>query len=265
MKHTAIIGYPIGHSMSPVLHNTAYNMLGLDAEMIKHEDMSVERLVEIIKTTPIELTAVTAPHKQEIMEYMDEIDETATAIGAVNTVVNRDGKLHGYNTDIVGIEKTLEGISLKDKAVLLIGAGGAARPVAHLVNREGGKLLCQNRTPEKAKELIEAFGGRRTTASEILPENIDIIINTTPVGMHPHVEGSPLDASFLRSEHIVFDMLYNPLETKLLADAREAGATTINGMPMFIAQGLEQIRLWSDRTVDDTAPLEEAIIRELQK
>ncbi|MEK7623502.1 MAG: shikimate dehydrogenase, partial [Patescibacteria group bacterium] len=244
-KITAVIGHPLDHSLSPLLHNEFYRREGIGAAMIPITHPDVAELVRIIRTIPLCLTAVTVPHKQTIISFLDEIDLTAKEIGAVNTVINKDGKLTGYNTDIVGVAYALRDVDFKGKRVLLLGAGGAAMPVAYYVREQGGELLCYNRTAEKAKELINLFGGNVITQlSQLELEPPDVIVNSTVVGMYPNIDESPLPSSLLTEHQTVFDVIYNPNETKLLCEAKAAGARAINGLSMFAAQGLEQERLW---------------------
>jgi shikimate dehydrogenase len=246
----AVIGKPIKHSMSPVLHNKMYRLLGIESELIKDEDESIANLVERIKQTPYELTAVTMPYKQDIIPLLDEIDVDAKEIGSINTVINIDGILKGYNTDIYGIEYSLRDIDIENKNVLIIGAGGVARTVMYVIKKMRGNIMCANRTIEQAESLVEEFGGKVVQLEEVLPENVDIIINTTSVGMYPDIDMSLVPKEFLQSKHTVFDIVYNPIQTKFLLEAEEIGAKIISGLDMFIAQGIRQIELWQDINID---------------
>lgn len=239
----AVIGYPLEHSLSPFLHKELYRRLGIDAELVKDEDTDIEKLVERIRNKPYQLTAVTMPHKQIVIPYLDEVDDEARTIGSVNMLINTD-KLRGYNTDIYGIEFALREVDLKDKKVLVVGAGGVARTVSYVMRKHGANMLYINRTREKAEELVAEFGGEYMDFSIVNPNEVDIIINTTPIGMFPDTKKSPLPKEFLLNKHTVFDIIYNPLETQLLTDAREASAKTISGLDMFIAQGIRQVELW---------------------
>ncbi len=246
----SVIGYPLEHSFSTVLHGPVYHSLGIEADIVKDADDNIANLVDRIKNTPYELTAVTMPHKQSIINYLDEVDGVAKEIGAVNTVINKNGKLTGYNTDVYGIEYALRNVEIKNKNVLIVGAGGVARPVAYFVGQAGGKSLFVNRTIEKAESLAKDFGGLVVDVEELESEDVDIIINTTPVGMYPNIEESPVPKDFLRDKHIVFDIIYNPIETKLLKDVKSVGAEIISGLDMFIAQGIRQIELWQGVEID---------------
>lgn len=251
IKFTAVIGFPLAHSLSPVLHNAIYAGEGVDAKMEAIENSDVASLVSLIRSKPLELTAVTIPHKQTIIPLLDEVDEIAKKIGAVNTVVNRNGKLYGYNTDIIGIEKALLRISLTNKKILIVGAGGASRAVAFFLSQQAVSLYWYNRTQEKAKILAKEFGGKVVGSSDLNKIKFDVIVNTTPIGMYPNIGESPAPKIILRKSQTVFDIIYNPIKTKLLKDAELVGAQTINGLTMFVAQALAQEELWLQRKIEN--------------
>ena len=251
-KLTAIFGDPVTHSLSPLLHNAVYKEEGVDAVMLAFANADVAPLVAAMRALPIHLAAVTMPHKQSIMGLLDEIDAAASVIGAVNTVINREGKLTGYNTDVAGIGKALSGVALKGAKVLMIGAGGAARPVAYHLAREGAQLFCNNRDMQQARELCEKFGGSLLQTSELSGKSFDLIVNATPIGMSPNVDAMPVPDELIRQGATVFDLVYSPLETKFLKTAASRGARGISGLVMFLAQGLEQERLWLGREIKDT-------------
>ncbi len=240
----AVIGFPLEHSLSPVLHAEIYRILGIDSELIKDEDDDVCDLVERIKQKPYELIAVTMPHKQAIIELLDEVDDEAREIGSVNTVVNRNGVLYGYNTDISGIEYALGSTEIKNQNVLVVGAGGVARAVMHVVKKLGGNILCANRTIEKAEKLVGEFGGEVVLIESLESEDINVIINTTSIGMYPDLNESVVPQEFITEKHTVFDIVYNPIETRLVQQAKAVGAKTISGIDMFISQGVRQVELW---------------------
>ncbi|QQG37852.1 MAG: shikimate dehydrogenase [Candidatus Kaiserbacteria bacterium] len=263
-KLTAIFGNPVKHSLSPLLHNAIYEREKIDAVMLAFAHADVAPLVAAQRSLPIHLAAVTMPHKQTIMPLLDEIDATAKAIGAVNTVVNRGGKLIGYNTDVVGISKALGQVRLAEANVLLVGAGGAARCVAFHLKEAGAHIFCTNRDEGQARELVAAFGGTFVATGDLARTSYDVIVNATPIGMAPDHEGLPVDASLIRSGAAVFDLVYAPLETGLLRAAKEKGATTISGLTMFLEQGIEQERLWLQRDIESAAyaPVLEKAVRE---
>ncbi len=246
----AVIGFPLGHSLGSIWHAEVYQMLGVDAEYIKDEGEDIAELVERVRNKPYGLTAVTIPHKETIISLLDVVDDDAKEIGAVNTVINRDGILTGYNTDIYGVKYALREVDLAGKNVMVLGAGGAARAVMYVLKKGGANIMCVNRTRGRAEKLIGEFGGKVLDFDEVEPDEIDLIINTTPIGMSPNTNVSPLPKDFLRSYHIVFDIVYNPVDTKLLQDAKEIGAKTIFGLDMYIAQGLRQVELWLGGELD---------------
>jgi len=200
---------------------------------------------------------VTMPHKIGVIKYLDELDESARNVGAVNTILNRDGHLIGYNTDGIGALKALKAIDrdLIKRKVVIIGAGGASRAISFTLAREVAKLTILNRTLKRAERLANEirrvsgvdvkFGGFTYESLSRELEDADIVINATPIGMHPNEEETPIDKHLLRSDLIVFDLVYNPLETRLLREAREAGAKTIDGLEMLIYQGAASFEIWT--------------------
>lgn len=246
-KLNAVIGYPLSHSRSPVLHNSVYELLKLNAVLLPFSNPDIKQLMAAIRALPIHLTAVTMPHKQSIMPLLDSVDGAAKAVGAVNTVVNRADKLTGYNTDIDGISYALRGTNLKGKQVLVLGAGGAAVAVSYVVKKAGGKLLYLNRTRSRAEALRKRFGGKVVSLREISPQKIALIVNATPIGMYPKVNVLPIPKAYIRGTHTVFDLIYNPKDTKLLMVSRKKGAKAVSGLDMFAVQGLRQIELWTGK------------------
>jgi shikimate dehydrogenase len=245
---TAVVGHPIAHSLSPFLHNAIYKNEGVDAEMTAIDNERIEPLVEVMRKTPLGLTAVTLPHKQSVALLLDQVDSVAQHIGAVNTVINREGTLHGYNTDIVGIAEALKDVSLESAKVLVVGAGGAAQPLAYFLKGQGARFFCFSRDAAKTAELCERFEG---TALDSMPQDqkYDVIVNATPLGLNDG-DSLPCTDTLLTPGVTVFDMIYTP--TRLQQLANERGSRVITGMPMFIAQGLEQERLWLGRKIRDS-------------
>lgn len=261
-KQTAVVGHPISHSLSPLLHNAIFKNERIDAAMTAIDNERIEPLVELMRKTPLHLTAVTLPHKQTIMPLLDEVDATARTIGAVNTVINRDGHLTGYNTDITGIAAALRGVALKDKNVLIVGSGGAAQPLAYHVKARGANIFCHSREFEKAQELCARYGGQALRSSDAFKDHsFDVVINATPLGLKAG-DALPFPAELIREGMVVFDLNYTP--SAFLKEAAARGARTITGLPMFLAQGIEQERLWLGRDIPDhdyAALLEEEIAR----
>lgn len=248
-KLTAVIGYPIKHSLSPALHNELYAREHVDAVMLAFANPDINALVSAIRALPVHLCAVTLPHKQAIIPLIDEVDERARRIGAVNTVINADGKLTGYNTDVVGIAAALSSVELNGKSALLMGAGGVAQALAHHLKERGAKMFCRDRTAEKSRALCEKFGGAAIGEDEMLTRAFDVIINATPVGLEPNVDASPIPAEIIRAGATVFDLVYGPRETKLIRDAKERSARAISGISMFLEQAMEQERLWLGKEI----------------
>ena len=244
-----VIGNPITHSKSPGLHALVYEEACIDAILLPFAGTDIRKLVEAIKALSVGLTAVTMPFKQSAMSLLDRVDRTAQAIGAINTIINHNGKLLGYNTDAFGIQYAIRNTKLRNKKVLLLGAGGGARAAAYVFKKAGSKLLYANRTSGRAKELKRKFGGQIVNLAELTPASIDVIVNATPVGMNPGLNNSPVPETLLAKHQIVFDFIYNPVRTKLLRFALRQGAKTISGLEMFVAQGVRQAEIWSGKKI----------------
>ncbi|PFL20564.1 shikimate dehydrogenase [Bacillus cereus] len=252
-----VIGNPIGHSLSPVMHNDAFEHLNMDAHYHAFlvEEAALGEAVKGLKALGISGFNVTTPHKVAIMEYLDEVAPLAEQIGAVNTVVHRDGKLIGYNTDGIGFVRALQSISkepLQEKRILLLGAGGASRAIYFSLADVGVKAIdIANRTRDKAENLVAGCLANVNSHALSLEHaakaqgEYDIIIQTTTIGMHPHVEHTPLEIRSLKKGAIVSDIIYNPFETKILGDAKEQGAIIQNGIDMFVYQGALAFEMWT--------------------
>ena len=263
-KLTAVIGNPIGHSLSPLLHNDIYVREDVDAVMLAFQNPSIAELVSAIRALPIHLTAITLPHKESVIPLLDEVDEKALSIGSVNTIINTDGKLKGFNTDVVGIAVALKDAPLKGKSVLIFGAGGAARAVAYHMKECGAKIHSYDRTFKKAQILCEKFGGMALELDAMNGTQFDVIVNASPVGLHPNTDATPVPKEMIKKGGIVFDLVYNPLETRLMREATERGAQAISGLTMLVEQALEQERLWLGREIGN-APYYVLLERELNK
>jgi len=251
-KICLIIGDPVEHSLSPAMHNAGYEALGIDNQFVylgaKVKIDDVEVAVQSMRKMGIHGLTCTIPHKVKVMKFLDEIDEIARRIGAVNTVLNQNGKLIGFNTDWQGAVIPLERITvLSDKKVLVLGAGGAARAVVFGLLKRGAKVKIFNRTKEKAINLAREFNCQTTNLnneSEI--KDFDIIFNTTSVGMKPLKNETPISTKFITNKQIVFDVVYVPFETKLLREAKKRGATIIHGAEMLLHQGTAQFEIYTD-------------------
>jgi shikimate dehydrogenase len=256
----AIIGDPVEHSLSPVMHNAAFKKLGLNLVYVAFTVTARELKDAVLGAKSLGLRGlnVTMPHKNAVMNYLDEVDATAKAIGAVNTVLNNNGKLVGYNTDGKGAMIALQesGVYLEEKKLLLLGSGGAAKAIAYQAAQDVEELVILNRTPEKAEQLAEmlrmSFGAKvkgGPLSSEVLKEELpttDILVNSTSVGMHPDVDSSPVPSDLMHSDLSVMDIIYNPLETKLVKDAKVAGAKVVSGVEMLIYQGAVAFQIWTN-------------------
>jgi shikimate dehydrogenase len=246
LKVFALFGNPVGHSLSPLMHNTAYREMKINAAYVPFCVHNLEDAVKGIRGMNISGVSVTLPFKSEMLRHVDELDESSSRIGAVNTVVNQEGRLRGYNTDWIGFVKDLEEfIPIRGKTFGILGAGGAARAIIFGIMSAGGNPVVLNRTGEKGRSLAKEFVCPFLPWQEIGDLKAECLVNTTPVGMAPHKEVSLLDPRLLGKFSNVLDIIYNPLETKLLKDARSAGCRTKSGLGMFVHQGAEQIRLWT--------------------
>jgi shikimate dehydrogenase len=243
-----VIGNPVSHSLSPLMHNAAFKASGYDGVYIGFEVTDVAAAVEGMRAFGIRGVSVTIPHKVSVMAHLDDIDETARKIGAVNTIVNQDGRLMGSNTDSDGAVAALkEKTEISEKSVLISGAGGAARAIGFGVAGSGGHVCFCNRTEEKAKRLARELQSSFCPLKDIENEAWDILINTTSVGMTPKTENMPIPESLLKPGRLVMDIVYNPLKTLLLAKAEERGCDTVDGVAMFIHQGVCQFERWTGR------------------
>lgn len=237
-----VVGSPIAHSQSPLLHDSVYQKLGLDVCMQAKEYSEAEQLVKDIRREQVALTAVTMPLKLSVVPYLDELSNEAKKLQAVNTIILRNNKLIGHNTDLAGIEYALRGIELQNKKILIIGAGAVAKIVAYYFQSKTKNLVWLNRSREKAEELARVYGGSVMSEST----DFDLIINTSALGMPSH-PGVPLHPDLITQHQTVFDVIYNPLETELLKIAAAKGARVISGLDMFVMQALKQIELWTER------------------
>jgi 3-dehydroquinate dehydratase / shikimate dehydrogenase len=241
-----IVGDPVAQSLSPVMQNAAFQARRVNAVYLPFPVRDLRDFLATIKPLGIAGFSVTIPHKQAILRYLDECDPLAAAIGAVNTVVVRSGgKLYGYNTDYVGVLRALDPrIPLRGSRVLIVGAGGAARAVAFALTHAGAAVCVASRRTKPAAALAKAVGGQAIARTELRREFFDAIVNTTPVGMHPRIQDSPLDQRDLNCR-LVFDTIYRPRNTKLLRLAAARGIETVSGIEMFIAQGTAQWEIWT--------------------
>jgi shikimate dehydrogenase len=254
-----VIGDPIEHTLSPAIHNAAFNHLKLDfvflAFRVKTADL--ENAVRGMRSLGIHGLNVTMPHKSTVISYLDEVDPTVQFLGSANTILNKNGRLSGFNTDGVGAFKALRenGTELSEKKVLLLGAGGAAKAIAFALAEKAGELAILNRAAEKAAVLADSLNrmsGKKIVGDALSPsavqknlQDADILVNATSVGMHPNVNQSLVAPQWLRSDLTVMDIVYKPVETKLAKDAKAAGAKVISGVEMLIYQGAASFEIWT--------------------
>ncbi|RLQ98149.1 shikimate dehydrogenase [Falsibacillus albus] len=258
-KIYGVIGDPIQHSMSPIMHNTAFRELGLEAHYhafhIRKE--SIRRYIDAVRLLNISGFNVTVPHKTEIMEHLDHIDPLANAIGAVNTVLNDNGRLIGYNTDGMGFVEAMQQEWKQDivqENILIVGAGGASRAIFYTLASMGVQHIdIANRTKEKAQSLIENCPFTIQSSALSIEEaagqleKYSAVIQTTSIGMHPNTEEVPLKLDRLKAGTFVSDIIYNPLETLFLSQAKKKGAIIQNGVGMFVNQGAVAFNLWTKK------------------
>jgi shikimate dehydrogenase len=248
-----ILGRPVAHSLSPAMHNAAFRKVGLNAVYVAFPVADLAQAVAGLRGLQIPGVSVTIPLKEDIIPLLDEIDPRAEKIGAVNTVVNRDGQLTGYNTDWQGALLALtEKTEIAGQRVLILGAGGAAKAIAFAVQEQGGQVAITDVDLAKALAL-----SRKLWVEVVAPDHLedypaDILINATPVGMAPRSGHIPLDPALLGRFGVVMDIVYKPLQTRLLQEASARGCQVIDGLRMLIHQGAAQFELWTGRP----APLE---------
>ncbi|MBI2036247.1 shikimate dehydrogenase [Candidatus Microgenomates bacterium] len=264
-KLCCIIGNPVEHSLSPLMHNAGYKALGLNFVYMAFQISDVANAIAGIRALGIHGTSVTVPHKLTVMKYLDEIDETAKAIGAVNTIINDQAKLTGTNTDYEGAIRALEEkTKIEEKRVTVVGAGGAARAIAFGLKQKKAKIKIINRTKERAQALakeVRAEHGDLTDLSQI--KNSDILIHATITGMHPDNK-SLVPKEYLHKNLVVFDVVYNPRETKLINDAKKAGCQIVYGYKMLLYQAVAQFELFTGVKAP-VEVMEEALLKGLAK
>jgi 3-dehydroquinate dehydratase / shikimate dehydrogenase len=241
-----VIGNPVGHSLSPVMQNAGFAARRMNAVYLPFLVRDLNDFIDSIEPLGIRGFSVTLPHKERILSKLDGCDPLAVRIGAVNTVVVRGGgKLYGYNTDYVGVLRSLERrMPLRGSRVLIVGAGGVARAVAFALEQAGAAVCVCARRHQRAKSLARAVGGEAVTRPRVRREFFDAIVNATPVGMHPRTDRSPLEARELNCR-LVFDTIYRPRMTRLLQLAARRGIETVSGIEMFVAQGTAQWEIWT--------------------
>lgn len=250
---TGITGFPLSHSLSPPMHNAAFKHLGIPGIYLTFpaEEGELSPLTDVIRRYGIRGMNVTIPHKEAIMEFLDSVDGIASKIGAVNTVVNDGSLLRGTNTDVVGIRKSFEnaGMEVREKKVLVLGAGGAARSCCAFLCDAGAEVMVVNRTPSRALKLERDFPCVRViTEQEALEVEFDAVVNCTPLGMRGFPDVLPVTPEVFRRGQFVMDTVYNPPITRFMDEARKRGAKVLSGIEMLIYQAIAAFEIWTGST-----------------
>ena len=251
-----VIGNPVQHSLSPIIHNGAFKRLGWNAVYLAFEVKNVEEALRGIRGLGVRGVSVTIPFKTEVVPLLDKIEGLAKKIGAVNTIVNRSGRLIGHNTDCDGaIEALEEKMDLRGKRVVLLGAGGAARGIGFGLRERGYPLTVVTRSKERGQALSKDLGCDYLPVSSLVRMKAgefeaDVIINATSLGMYPRDGETPIPKELLKERMMVMDIVYQPLQTKLLREAKEKGCVTVDGLEMLIRQGTAQFEIWTGRRLE---------------
>lgn len=271
-KKFGVIGHPIGHSLSAVMHTKVFEEMNLP-HTYEAFDVAPEDLERFLKNGKgLSGINITIPHKVAVMQYVDNLGQSAKDVHAVNTV-DFGGQKTGHNTDGIGFLKSLEeeGVSPENKNVLVIGAGGASRAILMALANSNANITLTNRTKEKAEALTGELNIKdKVKIIDYTPENLEkeledtyLIVNTTSLGMSPNIENSSVPKEALRKDHIIFDVVYNPLKTKLIKDAEEIGCKTISGVNMLVHQGAQSLRIWLGIEPPITA-MKDAVLKALR-
>ena len=260
-KVLGVIGFPIKHSMSPIMFNPALQELGLDYIYVAFDVRpdNLERAIDGIRSLDIKGVNVTIPHKKAIMKHLDEVNPLALKIGAINTIKNEEGILKARNTDAGGVKKSFleQGLKISGKNVLILGSGGVSRAIAYILAEESNKIILTDLIEKRAKLLaneiknsmkvdIEGYLSTKDTTEKFI-KNADILINATPTGMFPNVDETPVPKNLLHDDLFVFDVVYNPLETTLMKQAKEIGCETLGGLDMLVNQGILAFEWWLNK------------------
>ena len=248
-----VIGNPVQHSLSPILHNGAFKRLGRNAVYFAFEVKYLEEALKGIRGLGLKGVSVTIPFKTDVIPFLDKVEGLAKKIGAVNTIVNRGGRLIGYNTDCDGaLEALEEKMNLRGKRIVLLGAGGAARAIGFGLRERDCQLIIANRSRNRGKALSRELKCHFLPMSSLVKMKAgeleaDVMINATSLGMVPRDGETPLPKKLLKKGMMVMDIVYEPLQTKLLREAKEKGCLTINGLEMLVRQGVAQFEIWTGR------------------
>jgi len=260
-----VVANPVAHSMSPAVHNAAFAATGLDAVYLPFKVHDPGAFLAAFEGFELRGLSVTIPHKETMLRLMDEVDETARRIGAVNTVLVKDGRRYGSNTDVAAAVSAIERAAvragmgdLSGRSVLIVGAGGAARAIAYGLLERNARLTIANRTVSRAETLAAELGAEACGLDDIARLRPEVLVNATSVGMWPGVDRTPVPAAVLRAGMVVFDSVYNPPETRLLREAQQAGAVVASGLEWFVNQAAAQFETWTGQLAPRAA-MEEAL------
>lgn len=241
-----IMGNPVAHSLSPAMHNAAFQALGLNKAYLPFPVTDVAKALNGFRALGVKGVSVTIPHKQAVIEALDSIDPVAEKIGAVNTLIINEKKIHGLNTDWLGANRALaDKLELKNSSVLLLGAGGSARAIGFGLLEAGAQVTIASRTPEKGRQLAKVLGVDWIPLADTADHQGNALINATSVGMTPNDQQSPIAQVALADFPVVMDIVYAPLRTKLLREAEAAGCQTVDGLAMLLYQGVAQFELFT--------------------
>ncbi len=254
-----VIGDPVAHSLSPAMHNAAFQALNFDCIYLAFnvKSLNVENAIRGMRALNIRGLNVTMPHKTAVLSYLDEVDKTAQFLGSVNTILNDNGVLRGFSTDGLGARRALEenDVDICGKKLVLLGGGGAAKAIAYALAKDVAELVILNRTTAKTSKLSETLNrtfNNKISSTKLSPSAIyknlsdaDILINATSVGMNPHADESIVAPEWLKPDLTVMDIVYDPLETKLAKAAKAVGARVISGLEMLVYQGAASFEIWN--------------------
>lgn len=251
-----VAGNPISHSLSPLMHNTAFRREIVNAVLLPLKVRSLDDLLTVVRELPVAGVAITMPLKEEVLPHLANMDPLTARIGACNTLrTGADGKLYGFNTDVAGVVRPLEKrLKLKGARVAVLGAGGAARAAVFGLVEQGAEVFIVNRTHENAVTLARQAKAKSLKHEAFAKQHFDVLINSTPCGMKGFKQALPIAENELNAG-LVFDMVYNPLETPLLKLARSRGIHVITGLEMFVQQGARQFEIWTGKPAPETEML----------
>ena len=263
-KIYGIMGNPVSHSLSPAMHNAAFQACDLNKVYVPFEVMDVPCALDGFRAIGVCGVSVTEPHKQAVIPHLDVIDPVAKKIGAVNTLLIDGKHIHGYNSDWIGANQALETIvDLPVSTVLVLGAGGSARAIGFGLQEKGATVIIANRTLAKGQALAKELNCECCRIAEIEDLKVDALVNTTSVGMTPMIDTTPVHKSMLKNTRAVMDIVYSPSETRLLREAKQVGCKTVNGTYMLLYQGVVQFELWTGQKAPVDV-MKEALFSRLQ-